>query len=131
MRERATFSRRALAAALPIAALVAMPAAALPKLATAAADPVLEQIAGHRALRIAITRTSGRDDDPAYEAACDAEEAALQALGDALPTSIAGAAALLAYMAEVEGDFADDGSPLLRTVLSVAAGLINIGGSHA
>lgn len=57
------------------------------------------------------------------EAANDDEEAALQTLGDLVPTSTAGAAALLAYMAEVEGDFADKQSPLLRTVLSVAKGL--------
>ena len=40
-----------------------------------------------------------------------------------MPTTVAGASALLAYMAEVEGDFTDSGSPLLRTVLTVARGL--------
>ena len=92
-------------------------------------DPVLGQIEQHRALRLAIAATSEEDDDPAYVTACDAEEAALQALGDALPTSVAGAAALLAYMAEVEGDFADDGSPLLRTVLTVARSLQQMAGA--
>lgn len=84
---------------------------------------MLEQIEQHRALRLAIGGTSGHDNDPAYVMACDVEEAALQALGYALPTSLRSAAALLGYMAEVEGDFADDGSPLLRTVLTVAAAL--------
>ena len=114
-----SLSRRA-AAALPLAALFGPAPAAMPTAATI--DPVLKQIGQHRALHLAIGKTSGLD-DPDYENACEVEEAALQALGDALPTTVAGAAALLAYMAEVEGDFADDQSPLLRTVLTVARGL--------
>ena len=118
MREPATLSRRA-AAALPLAALFGPAAAAVPAPA-AAVDPVLAQIARHQTLRLAVNKTSGRDDDPVYVTACQDEEAAIQALGDMLPTTLAGAAAQLAYMAEVEADFADDGSPLLRTALTVS-----------
>ena len=122
MRDAAILSRRA-AAALPLAALFGPAAAAMPTVAPTLPDPVIEQIEHHCALRLAISKTSGLDNDPAYVTACDAEEAALQALGDALPTTVTGAAALLAYMADVEGDFADNQSPLLRTMHTVARSL--------
>lgn len=78
-------------------------------------------IAKHQALRKAVWETS--EDDPAFENVFKDQETAIQALGDMLPSTVAGAAAQLAYIAEVEGDFTDEQSPLLRTVLTVAQGL--------
>ena len=121
MPEIANISRRA-AAALPLAALFG-PSAAVPAPASAVPDPVLAGIALHQALRKAVWETSGYDDDPAYLEACQDEEAAIQALGDMIPTTITAAAAQLAYMAEVEGDFTDHLSPPLRTVQTVARSL--------
>ena len=127
MREPAFLSRRALAAAFPLAALAgASTAAAAAVTATVGADPVLAQIELHKVLRIRANTMPGNDDDPAYVAACAEEEATLQALGDMTPATVHGAVAQLLYMADVEGCFADPGSPLLRTVLSVARGLHQI-----
>ena len=67
------------------------------------------------------------DDKPAYWAACRDEEAAVQALGHVLPTSIAGAVALLEYIADVEADFVDEQSPIVGAMLSVAKGLTALG----
>lgn len=92
-------------------------------------DPIFTQVELHKELRHRVNTMPEDDDDPAYLAATEAEEAAIQALGEMQPTSIAAAAAQLSYMAEVEGDFHHNGSPLLQTVLSVARGLASIQGS--
>jgi hypothetical protein len=90
------------------------------------ADHVFAEIEEHKRLRSAAYH-SGVDEGPEHEAACGAEESALQALGDCEPKTVAGAAALLDYMAEVEGCFvANTGSPILKTVLTVANALKSI-----
>lgn len=124
MREAACLSRRAVAAAIP---LVFAGASTAPAAAIASAggyDPVFAQIELHKSLRIKINDMPGPDDGPLYLAACADEEAAIQALGDMKPTTIAGAAAQLRYMAEVEEPFADEQSPLMRCVLTVAGALV-------
>jgi hypothetical protein len=89
-------------------------------------DPVFAAIAEHKRLR-AFAYHGGfdeGDEGPEYEAACTAEESALQALSRLKPTTVGGARALLKYMADVEGCFVrNTGSPLLRTVLTVANAL--------
>ena len=65
----------------------------------------------------------GDDEDPGFHAAVREEEAAIQALGIMTPTTAAGAAAQLVYMAEIEGSYADDNSPIRRTMLTVAKAL--------
>lgn len=120
MHEPALLSRRAIASAIPLA-LAASTTAALPM--SSAADPVLAQIELHKALRLLSNTHPGDDSDPAYQAACADEEAAIQALGEMMPKTLFGAAAQLRYMAEVEEAFADDQSPLVRCVRTVATAL--------
>jgi hypothetical protein len=88
-------------------------------------DPVLAATEEHKKLRAFAYDSFGEDDEgPEYEAACTAEESALQALSRLKPTTVGGARALLKYMADVEGCFVrNSGSPLLRTVLTVANAL--------
>jgi hypothetical protein len=91
-------------------------------------DPIFAAIEKHKRLRAFAYGSFGDDEGPGYEAACDAEESALQALGDLAPTTVAGSAALLGYMAEVEGCFVkNSGSPILKTVLTFANALKAIG----
>ena len=115
MREPAIFSRRALAAA---------PQSSAPTMALASvSDPVFAQIELHKILLVRANTHPGEDDDPGFQAAVNEEEAALQALGDMTPTTAPGAAAQLVYMAEIEGSYADDNSPIRRTMLTVARAL--------
>ena len=124
MLEPAHLSRRTIAAALPLAAITgAVPAASAAVPAIVAADSVLAQIERHKALRLHVNNTPWPDDGPLYLAACAEEEAAIQALGDMMPTTLFGAIAQLEYMVEVEEAFADDQSPLVRCVLTVAKAL--------
>jgi hypothetical protein len=98
-------------------------------MAPASDDPVFAAIAEHKRLR-SFAYHGGfdeLDEGPEFEAACDDEERAIQALGSLKPTTVAGAAALLAYMARVEGFFVKNtGSPLLKTVKTVAKALKTI-----
>ena len=89
MRETAILSRRALAAALPIAALAGAGTMAA---GASTADSVLAQIELHKALVIRVNTAPDDDEDPAFQAACAAEEAAIQALGDMTPMTVAAAA---------------------------------------
>ena len=76
--------------------------------------------------RFSLARSNthpGGDDDPGFIAAVREEEAAIQALGDMIPATVAGAAAQLAYMASIEGSYIDDQSPILRTMRTVAKAL--------
>ena len=120
MHEQALLSRRAIAAALPLA-FAASSAAALPR--SSAFDPVIAQIELHKMLLARSNAHPGDDDDPGFHAAVREEEAAIQALGIMTPTTAAGAAAQLVYMAEIEGSYADDNSPIRRTMLTVARAL--------
>jgi hypothetical protein len=100
-------------------------------MAPAIEDPIFAAIEEHKKLR-AFANHGGfdeGDEGPAFEAACDAEERALQVLGDLSPTTVAGAAALLAYMAEVEGYFIkNSGSPILKAIVTVSHALKAIEG---
>ena len=113
-------TRRSLAAAIPLA-IGASSAAAVPR--SSATDPVFTQIELHKLLRDRANNTPWPDDGPLYQSACAEEEAAIQALGDIMPTTLSGAAAQLAYMADVEEAFQDDQSPLVRCVRTVAKAL--------
>jgi hypothetical protein len=94
-------------------------------MAQANEDPVFAAIDDHKRLRAFAYGGFGDDDEgPEYESACDAEESALQALSRLKPITVGGARALLKYMANVEGCFVrSTGSPLLKTVLTVANAL--------
>ena len=123
MREPAILSRRA-AAVFPLAALAgAAPLAAATARFAASSIPVLAQIELHKVLRVRSNTHPGDDDDPTYHAAVYDEEAAIQALGDMKPTTLFGAAAQLAYMADVEEAFQNNQSPLVRCVRMVAKAL--------
>jgi len=88
-------------------------------------DPVFAAIDEHKRLRsFAYDSFGEHDEGPEYEAACAEEESALQALSRLKPITVGGARALLKYMAKVEGCFVrNTGSPLLKTVLTVANAL--------
>jgi hypothetical protein len=89
-------------------------------------DLVFAAIEKHKTLR-AFAYHGGfdeGDEGPDFEAACVAEESALQELSKLKPTTVGGARALLKYMADVEGCFVrSTGSPILRTVLTIANAL--------
>jgi hypothetical protein len=104
---------------------MAMPVFRSPSSTRAAlvADHIFAAIEEHKRLRSAAYY-SGVDEGPEYEAACVEEESALQALSRLKPITVGGACALLKYMANVEGCFVrNTGSPLLKTVLTVANAL--------
>ena len=90
-------------------------------------DSVFAAIEQHRVLKASIF--NGSDEDPDDEMT-DLLEEQLQALGRMEPTTVAGAIALLAYMADEEGYFADANSPLVPTIHSVVAALTKLEAVH-
>ena len=91
-----------------------------------APDPVFAQIEAHRALRSLAYGKVYADNDPLLETVCQKEEQAIQALADTMPTSVAGVAALLEHMLEVEGFDATADGPLIRSIHSAAKALAAI-----
>jgi hypothetical protein len=111
-------SRRAILGRAPAAAL----ATAIPALAVA--DPVFAAIAEHKRYYDATWAFPVDEDGPEFQTACNVEERYLQGLAYVAPSTVGGAAALLEYMIEREGEVVDDlGSPFLQTVRTVAAAL--------
>ena len=91
-----------------------------------AVDPVFAAIADHKALVAAIGAFHVEDEGAKYQAACAAEAKALRELTQVKPISVPGAAALLEYLAEREGEFVDEartGSPFLAGVRTIATAL--------
>jgi hypothetical protein len=89
-------------------------------------DPIFAAIEQHRLVRAAAY---DGEHDPSDEIS-DREEELLQELGKIEPTTIAGAAALLSYMVDVEGYFVDANSPLVPTINCVVAALEKLEAAH-
>jgi hypothetical protein len=92
---------------------------------TGTVDPIFAAIEEHRLTRSAAYNGS----EDGSEEMQDLEEEQLQALGRIEPTTLAGAVALLSYMVEVEGCFADENSPLVPSIHSVIAALQKLRGA--
>ena len=114
--------------------LCAAPVAVTPALAFGAViDPAFAAIQRHREAVAAIDAIPIDDDGPVYEAACEVEEACLQALARVMPTTPAGAAALLEHMIKRESHFISEertGSPFEIMARTVATALRQMGAGH-